>query len=201
MARFIAFCVLLAGGGYAGYRYFHPPQSEAYQAYRQFAKALLDNDHAQAYALTDGDVARLQVKKAESLYHFMQANGMLGVTHGATYDIESETKAEGEGPGVTLVVTQVVRRDPPGTHSGFGAVAVRHKHTVRMTRTEEGWKVASFEDEIEGQGGEPRRSAGQDPHARDLPPSAAAAARRAEEKGAAARRVSAQSKALTRSGR
>jgi hypothetical protein len=148
--------VILAAGAYLAYDRFLA-KSEAYAAYQEFATAMATEKWDEAQHLAAGQSVVDQIDEQR------RALGVLGqgayreargVIHwGPKFELISETYSE-NGTRATLKVIQVERRGPY-MMAPVGPATVRHEQTVIMARTDSGWVVEDFDEEVTPMEGRP----------------------------------------------
>lgn len=116
--------------------------SAAYTTYKQFSTALTRGDREEAlkYAV-DEDVLSGQGEDKTKTIGNTPAEARTGIR----FAHESETRNP-DGT-VTIQATLSVSFDPPGVTSAMGAMTSKFRQTANLQKTDDGWRVASFEDE------------------------------------------------------
>ena len=136
-----ALLLLLAGGGFAGYR-GNLYKSPAVKTYERFAESVLRGQDGEAKKLVQGDAGQRDLDK-----HVREVGDERRTSQlvGSGYRIEAERL---EGGRIIVEAKQVVRWDPPGTTSAMGAVRITHQQRAVLEKTAAGFRVAAFEDTI-----------------------------------------------------
>ena len=148
MKKLFAFA-LFAGACFIVYKVAFA-SSAAYQAYEEFADAMLYDRWDDARKLAGSDKVERIIDDAEALPRRMGETyrTLRGVVHmGPSRTVVSE-KASPDGNKVTLRVVQEERRGPT-TMSPIGKPTVRHRQMAVMALQKGGWKVEEFEDDVE----------------------------------------------------
>ncbi|MBI4586301.1 MAG: hypothetical protein HY717_20015 [Planctomycetes bacterium] len=142
--------IALAAGGFLVYK-FAFASSSAYKTYEKFANALLYDRWSEARELASGeDVIDMieQKEAAPRIIGHQTYRNIVGIIHwGPVRSVQSEVTSP-DGKKVTLKVIQEERRGP-NTMAPVGPPTVRHNQDVVLALTGDGWRVESFEEEIE----------------------------------------------------
>ena len=143
MKKLIALA-LLAGAGWLGWhRYTQWKGSPPAQAFKQFCSSLVRGMTPEMEALLNGSGAKPQ---AFSDLKFCQ--DVIEHVFVVYYTINSESLDETEG-SAEVTVTQTLRFDPVGVHSGTGALVIKSSFHGWMNRGEDGsWKVSYYEADL-----------------------------------------------------
>ena len=143
MKRLIA-VVLLAGAGFAGYRYYATSIAPERQ-YKAFAEEVLHRRYDAAAAMSDGlsagDIARNGTQEAIG-------GAMFQTLFPSRFAVMSrETAPNG---ALVLHAVQTVLFNPAGVESAVRpAMSATMNQTVTLRKTAGGWKVAAFENKLE----------------------------------------------------
>lgn len=132
--------ILLLGSSYFAYRSFW--RAGPVNAYKKFADAWLRLDNDGALKFADGAAIKRTLER-KSRADLLNPQ-LVEAYHGVSYTIEKTS--EGESGEVIVEAKQVLSFDPPGITSAIGGAAVASFHHVAtLKKTEDGWKVVSFE--------------------------------------------------------
>ncbi len=142
--------IALAAGGFLIYQ-FAFASSSAYKVYEKFANALLYDRWDEARELARGEDVKDMIAEKESIPRILGHStyrNIAGVIHwGPVRSVQSEATSP-DGKKVTLKVVQEERRGS-NTMAPVGPPTVRHNQDVVLVQTDDGWRVESFEEEIE----------------------------------------------------
>ena len=148
MKKFILFVVLVVGA-YMGYEKFLA-KSEAYAAFQDFAGALANEKWNDAQRMAAGqDVVNMidEQRQAISVLGNDAYRQLRGVLHwGPKFKLLSESYSD-DGSRATLKVIQEERRGPYQM-APVGPPTVRHDQTAVMARTDAGWVVEEFDEDV-----------------------------------------------------
>jgi hypothetical protein len=129
---------LLLGGGYFAYRYFIGTAQA--RCYEQLADAWARGRTDEALQFSEGEEVRRSLER-HPLTSLVDAR-MIEALHGIRSTVESSSPRE-DGQ-VAIEAKQTIAFDPPGATSAIGGAMSFH-HSVRLRKTDGGWKVVAFE--------------------------------------------------------
>ena len=132
--------LLLAGVSLAGYRWFDGRGAD--EAYEGFAESWAQEKREAAARFGDADAVRRAFEKTPLRKY--PGGAAMEAYRGTRSAVESREAAP-EG-GVALTATQTIFFDPPGVTSAIGgAMFARFRHRATVRKTDDGWRVVSFE--------------------------------------------------------
>ncbi|HEX4441585.1 MAG TPA: hypothetical protein VH854_16030 [Thermoanaerobaculia bacterium] len=140
MKKILLLLVVVVASAY-GYRSWIG--SRAYAAYEGFAEAWAKEDRVAAEKFAAGKDVVTHAFDDRALRGNLGGASMEAF-RGTSYAVESRTN--GAGGAVKLVVLQTIRFDPPGRTTGVGgAMWARYRDEATIEKTANGWHVTAFE--------------------------------------------------------
>jgi hypothetical protein len=141
--------VIIAAGAYIAYDRFWA-KSEAYAAFQDFANAMATEkwDEAQRFSASQDVTDQIdEQRRAVRVLGDQAYRQLRGILHwGPKYTLLSETYSD-DTARATLKVIQEERRGEY-TLDPLGPPTVRHNQTVVMAKTDAGWLVEDFDEEV-----------------------------------------------------
>jgi hypothetical protein len=142
--RRVATAAVLVIAAFFAYRYYDGTVAPE-KKYKDFAEEILKRHYDAAAAMTDGlspqDLARQGTQEKVGA-----GTAMFQTLFPSRFDIESRTATS---LGVTLHAVQTVLFNPPGVESATRpAMYARMNQVVALHKTDDGWKVTSFENKF-----------------------------------------------------
>lgn len=138
--RTLLLIVVLGLIGYQSYLYLSVHLSQDVMVYKRFANAVLSGEASKVRGVIGDpgvDDAFLATFERDELFP--------GTIRFSFYTVLNR-RVSSDGRTVELRVRQVVRFDPPGVDTYFGAETQRDIHTVILRREGAAWKVIEFAD-------------------------------------------------------
>ena len=136
----LVLAVVLAGGLFAGYRWF--ADWRAVSVYEKFATAWTRGEKEEAAQFGEPEAVKNALEK--QALRGMPSGAIMEAFRGERYAIESKTRLP--GGDLRIEARQTIFFDPPGATTGIGgAMYTRIHHSVTLRERDTRWKVVAFE--------------------------------------------------------
>ena len=132
--------LLLLGLAWIGYRTL--TEWSAYKTYERFAEAWTHGDKVEALKYGTEQAATHAIERRN--LRGTRSGSIMEAFRGTSYSVKSRSRSpDGEG---LLEVQETIFFDPPGATTAIGgAMWTRFRHDATVKKTEEGWRVTSFD--------------------------------------------------------
>jgi type IV secretory pathway VirB3-like protein len=138
--RRVFFLLVFLVAGYYGYNVLKPHLTQEATAFKRYSNALMDGSKGKARELAATDYALAPFASLERRRDAIQGDVRL-----VFHRIRS-LRTTDDGNAAKLVVRQIIRYDPPGQNTFWGAEELVNNQHVTMVREQSFWKVESYQD-------------------------------------------------------